>query len=246
MILPEYEEPLEIDMKATLVKNSTLTTLISMFILCSTAAFAQDAEPIDEIISRGSIQQDPAMSAWHAGDFETAEIEFKRNAFCALRVERNFRSGVEGARDSTVRADVGVDFDTGSAGAGGLGGAPVSSNTPPPTPSGNVESLSLRNAESETKRTCEDRGFQLYMMGMSQLKLGKREEAKKSLQRAAAMRKNLYDAHFRLSLIEYQDGNIEKAQSHLKKIRKLQKKCKNCDAKDEIKAQLTYLKKLLS
>jgi len=50
---------------------------------------------VDEIVSRGTIQTDPAMSAWNAGDYATAEIEFKQNAFCALRVERNFQAGIE-------------------------------------------------------------------------------------------------------------------------------------------------------
>jgi len=232
-------------MEMTIMKNTTFIIVLSICALSITPVWAQDAEQVDEIISRGTIQQDPAMSAWNAGDYATAEVEFKRNAFCALRVERNFRSGVEAARDSTVRADVGVDFDTGSAGSGGPGGATVVRNTPPPTPSGNIESSSLRNSDSATKRTCEDRGFQLYMMGMSQLKLGKKIEAKKSLQRAVAMRKNLYDAHFRLGLLEYQDGDIEKANKHFKKLRKLEAKCKRCDAKNEIKAQIKYLKNLL-
>jgi len=46
-------------------------------------------------------------------------------------------------------------------------------------------------------------------------------EAKKSLSRAANMRKNLYDAHFRLGLMEYQDGNLKEAQKQLKKLKKL-------------------------
>lgn len=230
--------------KAIKMKRKALT-LLSMGLIFAGASAAQDAEPVDEVISQGSIQTDPAMSAWNSGDFATAEVEFKRNAFCALRVERNFRSGVEGARDSTVRADVGVDFDQAAAGAGGQGGAPIGRTAPPPTPSANIESSNFRNKDSETKRTCEDRGFQLYMMGMSQLKLGKTAEAKESLIRAAAMRKNLYDAHFRLSLMEYQDGNIEKAHKQFKKLRKLESKCKGCDAKDEIKAQIKYLKGLL-
>jgi len=156
-------------------------TLLSLGLISAIPTWAQDADPVDEIISKGTIQQDPAMSAWNAGDYATAEVEFKRNAFCALRVERNFRAGVEGARDSTVRADVGTDFDQVGAGAGGPGGGPVGRTAPPPTPNANIESSSLRNKDSATKRTCEDRGFQLYMMGMSQLKLGKRAEAKQSL-----------------------------------------------------------------
>jgi len=198
---------------------------------------------VDEIVSRGTIQTDPAMSAWNAGDYATAEIEFKQNAFCALRVERNFQAGIENAQRSAERANVDVSANLSST-QGGQGNT-FSAPTSAPTTSTNAEARSRKNAESATKRTCADRGFQIYMMGMSQLKLGKREEAKKSLYRAAAMRKNLTDAHFRLSLLAYQDGEIDEANKQFKKLRKLQPKCKGCAGEKEIQAQIDYLKNLL-
>jgi TolA-binding protein len=84
------------------------------------------------------------------------------------------------------------------------------------------------------------------MMGMSQLKLGKRDEAKATLLRSTGLRKNLYDAHFRLSLLEYQDNNIKEANKHFKKLRKIGSKCKKCEAKKEIAAQIKYLENLLA
>lgn len=224
------------------MKHQTLS-LILLGLMISTAATAQDAEPVDEIIARGSIQTDPAMSAFRAGDFETAEIEFDKNAFCALRAERNFTSGVERARDSSIRSNVAADAAGSSQVSGGPGGVVVVDATPAPTAQFNASTF--KNKESETRRTCEDRGFQLYMRGLSQLKLGKRAEAKESLSRAANMRKNLYDAHFRLSLLEYQDGNLEKANKQFKKLQKLQSRYRKGDSHKEIKAQINYLKSLL-
>jgi hypothetical protein len=220
--------------------------LILIFSLTSfLPAKSEDIGSIEEIITTGTIQTDPAMSAWRAGDFATAEIEFKQNAFCALRVERNFISGLEGARDSTIRSDVGTDIDLPAQPSGGLGGAVVAPTTQPVIPKVQLNSSDFRNKDNEGTRTCEDRGFQIYMMGMSQLKLGKRDEAKATLLRSTGLRKNLYDAHFRLSLMEYQDNNLKKANEHYKKLKKLGSKCKKCVAKKEIVAQIKYLENLL-
>jgi len=225
------------------LKSISLIAFLSLGFLSITPAWAQDADPIDEIISRGTIQQDPAMSAWNAGDYETAEIEFGKNVLCALRAERNFTSALEAARDSSATANIAAGAIVAPQVTGGQGG--VSVIEAPPAPKAQINSLNFRKNQSATKRTCEDRGFQLYMKGMSQLKLGKRDEAKKTLKRAAKMRQNLFDAHFRLSLMEYQDGNIEAANKHFKKLRKLEPKCKACGARDEIIEQIKYLKNLL-
>ena len=228
------------------MRNRILITLLSMTALSVTSSWAQEAEPVDEIVSHGSIQKDPAMSAWNAGDYETAEIEFGKNAFCALRSERNFLSAVESARESSINANVasGIGATVGST-AGIPSGSGSSGSQPQPTSSTRLNSNNFKNKNSNLKRTCEDRGFQIYMMGMSQLKLGKRDEAKKTLIRAAKMRKTLYDAHFRISLLEYQDGNIEQANKHFKKLRKLESKYKKGENHKEIKAQIKYLKNLL-
>ena len=220
-------------------------SFVSITVLLSSSSFAQDSEIEDEVIARGSIQTDPAMSAFRAGDYATAEIEFERNAFCALRATRNFRSGVEAAQDSTVRSDVGTDIDTPSGAAGGPGGVTLGPTPSTPTPVARLNSSDFEKNETPEKRTCEDRGFQIYMMGMSQLKLGKRAEAKEAFSRAVNMRKTLYDAHFRLGLLEYQDGNIDKANKQFKLLRKLESRCKGCDAKDEIRAQIQFMEKLL-
>jgi len=72
--------------------------LLILSALISAPALAKDtpssSETIDEIIVTGTLQRDTAMAAYLAGDYVTAEIEFERNAFCALRATRNFRAGV--------------------------------------------------------------------------------------------------------------------------------------------------------
>ena len=232
-----------------MIQNFALVTLSFCTMFLAAPVWAQDtdsdkAKSVDEIIARGTIQTDPAMSAWHAGDYATAEIEFDKNAFCALRAERLFFAGVESARDSSITANIAADSVGPSLGAGGQGGVaapPNNSSTLAPQ----FNSSPFGNNESATKRTCEDRGFQLYMRGLSQLKLGKMAEAKKSLSRAANMRKNLYDAHFRLGLMEYQDGNLKEAQKQLKKLKKLKTKYSEGEASKEINAQISYLTKLV-
>lgn len=209
------------------------------------AAQTQAAEPEDEVIATGSIRRDPAMSAFLAGDYATAEVEFERNAFCALRAERNFRSGVESARDSTIRSESFDVADTAPQPTGGQGGATVQIQ-PTAAPTVSVNSSNFGKNESTTKRTCEDRGFQYYMAGLSQIKLGKFEDAKASLYRATALRKSIHDAHFRLALLEHQDGNTQKARTQYKRLKRLQAKCRKCEFKDAIDQQITYLDKALN
>jgi hypothetical protein len=46
--------------------------------------------------------------------------------------------------------------------------------------------------------------------------------------------------------LEYQDNNIKEANKHFKKLRKIGSKCKKCEAKKEITAQIKYLENLLA
>jgi len=231
-----------------MIYKFTFGVLSGFLLLFTMPASAQNAESqneqdVDEIIARGTLQTDPAMSAWNAGDYARAEIEFDKNAFCALRAERLIFSGIESARNNSITANITADTVGPSPGSGGQGGIAATPNAAASAPQFNTSPF--RNNESATKRTCEDRGFQLYMRGLSQLKLGKRDEAKKSLSRAVKMRKNLFDAHFRLSLLEYQDGNLNGAKKQFKKLRRLQPKYSRSRAEKEIQAQILYLKALL-
>lgn len=206
----------------------------------------QNADVPDEVIATARKQTDPAMSAFLSGDYETAEIEFDKNAFCALRVERNFRSGVESARDESIRSTLAGNSNTQAQPTGGPGAGGGAGVASAPT---NVIVNGINSSDFQTsnkRRTCEDRGFQIYMKGLSQLELGKMAEAKKTLAQATQVHRHLYDAHFKLSLLEYQDGNLEDAKKELKKLKKIAQRCKRCVAKPEIEGQVQYLDKLLN
>lgn len=205
----------------------------------------QLTEVPDEIIVTSRKQSDPAMTAFLSGDYETAEIEFDKNAFCALRVERNFRSGVESARNDSIRADLAGNINAPQQPTGGQGGAggAISLAAPAAVQVTGINSSDLN--KNSARRTCENRGFQVYMKGLSQLELGKTAEAKKTLSQATKIHRTLYDAHFKLSLLEYQEGNLEEARKELKKLKKISAKCKRCVAKPEIEGQVKYLDALL-
>ncbi len=205
----------------------------------------QSANVPDEVIATARKQSDPAMAAFLSGDYETAEIEFDRNAFCALRVERNFRSGVESARDDSIRSTLAGNINTPAQPTGNQGGGGGATTAAPPSVQINGFNSSDFQKSSKT-RTCRDRGFQVYMKGLSQLELGKTAEAKKTLSQATKIHRTLYDAHFKLSLLEYQEGNLEGAQKEFKKLRKIAAKCRKCDAKPEIEGQVQYLDILLN
>jgi len=234
------------------MKLRTLFALSAALTFCLSApasaqSNAQDNEPEDEVIATGTLQRDPAMSAFMAGDFVTAEIEFKRNAFCALRAERGFSSGVEAARESNLRTELTAGGNSAPQPVDGQGGAGAGAGITAPTaaPSAGLNFTDRQKDEDAQRRTCDERGFQLYMTGLSQLKLGKNKEAKESLTRAVVLRKSIYDAHFRLGLLEFQDGNVKKAKQQYVKLRKLESKCKRCEYRADITEQADYLEKLL-
>ncbi len=229
-------------------KNWMILVSLSFFFASPSFAQSNDStsnEPIDEVIAEGTIRTDPAMSAYLSGDYATAEVEFERNAFCALRATRNFRSGIESARDSTIRADVGVDANVAAQPSGGLGGGAVAPSAPTSAPTARLNTNDFKKNGATAKRTCEDRGFQLYMAGLSQVKLGKLDEAKESFEKSIRLRKNIYDAYFRLALLEYQEGDTKKAKKQFRRLLKLESDCKRCEFKEEITQQVQYLKNIL-
>ena len=227
-------------------KNVAL--IIIAFVSAAIPVWAQDAPPSgpdDEVIAYGTVQRDEAMAAYLSGDFATAEVEFDRNAFCALRATRNFRAGIDAARDSSIRADSAIDANAPPQPTGGQGGVTIAAPAPSVAPSFNINSSDFQKDGSLAARTCTDRGFQLYMRGLSQLKLGKLGDAKDSFTRAVALRKTIHDAYFRLALLEYQEGDMKKAKSHFKQLKKLGAKCRKCESKQDIQSQVDYLKNLL-
>ena len=200
---------------------------------------APQEEPVDEIIVRGG-RINPAMEAFRAGDYARAEIEFERNAMCALRVERNRLAAIDQIQSNqTTQA-----LQSGASSNGGSSAGAAQAAPPPPQNSG-FQAPATRAAEAEDEvdpGTCTNRGFQVYMAGLSQLQLGRTDEAKRSFERATTYNKNLYDGHYRLGLIALLEENPKGARRQLKTLRRLAKRCRrDCDAREEILARIDDL-----
>jgi tetratricopeptide (TPR) repeat protein len=86
----------------------------------------------------------------------------------------------------------------------------------------------------------------LYFAGLSQIQLGKTNEALRNFERATAASKILYDAHYKIGLIKLLQGDTRTAESELKKIEGILKRCRNCEAKQEIADRVDHLTKALS
>ncbi len=206
-------------------------------------ALAQDSsssEPEDVVIATGRVQgTDPAMSAFINGDYETAEIEFKKNYSRLIRQE-NFK---EQALLQTQNNAVTQQIIDGLPTSGSQGGQLTNSPTPNGFDVRGLNQRAKREKDSETRIGSGDNlGYQLYMTGMSQLQLKKYAEAKTSFKRAIRRTKSLHDARLRLGLLEMREGNIEGAQAQYDKLLKAQKSCKQrCDRVEAIELGVTVL-----
>ena len=191
------------------------------------------------------VQNDAAMAAFRAGDFETAEVEFLDNAMCALRRERNLVNSVENAQINSLRAEsfgqaVGVDSGASSRGANAGAGQQT------PTGIAAIDGVATRNLPNTYDRTCDARGRQLYFAGLSQIQLGKTNEALRNFERATAASRILYDAHYKIALIKLLNGDSKTARGELRKIEGILKRCRNCEAKQEIVERVDHLQKALN
>ncbi|MEL7032391.1 MAG: hypothetical protein AAGL97_02260 [Pseudomonadota bacterium] len=205
-----------------------------------------DERVLDTVEVQG-VQDDAAMAAFRAGDYETAEVEFLDNAMCALRRERQLTNSVESAQINSIRAETftnaaGVDSGASSQGANAGAGQQT------PTGVAAVDGIAARNIQNTYDRTCEMRGRQLYFAGLSQIQLGKTNEALRSFERATASSKILYDAHYKIGLIKLLTGDSKSAESELKKIEGILNRCRNCDdeTKQEIVDRRDHLSKAIS
>lgn len=161
------------------------------------------------------------MAAFQAGQYDVAEAAFLENAKCALRHERSLTATVDTAR--FVNRQASID--------------PTASNAAFQTPT---------NLPQRAERTCAQRGFQIYMAGLSQIQLGRPNAAKKSFKKATALSKNLYDAHYKLGLMALLDGDQKTARRQLTKIDKILTRCHACPAQQEISDRQVHLQKALN
>ncbi len=230
---------------------STIAIAAAMSLAVPIAA-AQDEAPESESEDRVldtvevvGVQNDAAMAAFRAGDFETAEIEFLDNAMCALRRERNVRASVDSAQINSQRAEVftnsaGVDSGASSQGANAGAGQTT------PTGVAATDGVAARNLRNTYDRTCDAKARQLYFAGLSQIQLGKTNEALRSFEKATASSRILYDAHYKIGLIKLLTGDTRTAESELQKMEGILKRCRDCEAKQEIVDRIDHLSKAIN
>jgi hypothetical protein len=201
----------------------------------------QEASDKIERIEVTAVYGDAALQAFNSGNFELAEVEFKKNAKCALRAERNKKAGINGLINSQIDQNM-LANQTAS-----------NSSQYSQSSSGDISTASISQSARTNedpndllrKRTCNNRGFQLYMTGMSQIQLGRAEEAEKNFNTAVVLNKNLYDAHHRLALMKLLREDVDGAEDELSSIRNMLKRCYDCDARDKILARVDFLEKAL-
>lgn len=202
----------------------------------------KDDQEIEKIIVRGN-NFDNAMSAFQAGDFELAEIEFKKNAKCALRIERNRQALIGGLQNSSIDNSLQNNASRQS-GAQSQGNTSGRSSTPTSGMGG--KAANQREITTIPSRTCSDRGYQLYMVGLSQIQLGREKDAEKNFKTASFLNKNIYDAHYRVALMQLLRSDNEGAESRLSDIQDVLERCRDCEARDEILVRVDFLEKALS
>ena len=174
----------------------------------------------DEIIVEGQRRgADAAMDAWLKGDYVTAEIEFEKN-FSRLKVgERLRRTNVEQNASDAIQGQI---FDGANTGSGSSeGGAAAGDNDTTFGAATLYTNQRFRPGDDDPNviSSGNDLGGQLYMAGLSEVKLGKYAEAKKSFERALFYNEYLFDARLRLGLLAVQDGDMKEAQKQLRKLR---------------------------
>lgn len=226
------------------------TSILTIALALNAQASAQDsiaAQPpestpiIDEVISEGQRNgsNHPGMNAFFDGDFVTAEISFERE-FSKLK------------RGITARENAAFEAANGQIRSENLAGAteatPTSANS---TANLNTNSSSQSNSSytpsatgglknkkkagrgifTDGKVNDDDFSFSKYMAGLSELQLGKFDEAKKSFKTALFYDSKNYDARLRLGLLHLRSREYEKAATQLEKIDKIRQSCvkTSCD-----------------
>jgi len=215
------------------------------FFAVSTPVSAQNnnaATVIDEIIVTGKIKAgDDAMAAFFSGDYATAEIEFEKNLRTLIRIENLNTNAFLQTQNDQINATI----RNGPPQAGAQGG--IQQNISP-------TALNLSSLGQFNKRDAEDvitsgadKGFQLYMMGLSQIQLEKFDDAKVSFTRALRLNKSLHDARARLGLIYLSERSFEASRKQLLKLDKARKRCgESCRNKEKIEAATLILARELA
>lgn len=231
-------------------KKSAIQFAGWMVLLIGNFSLAQESDTASNEINEDEIERiivssqglNPAMEAFNSGNYELAEIKFMENEKCAHRKERNRQAFLEGVRESQISQEVsGGGVNTGSS-MTDSNASRVEGNTPFSSSSKRAS----RQGLSKEDIRCSNRSFQFYMAGMSQLQLGRTEDAENSFERAVALNQNEYDAHYRLALMKLLRDDSASAKEHMESIQDMLRRCYKCDVRDEILTRIAYLEKALN
>jgi len=200
-----------------------------------------DVPEDDGIVSYGIINLDEhdGLKAFFDGDFEQAEIEFENEYKSLKRYERGRESAVQDAALATERTRM-MAADRVIAGASSQDFTTVQPSVADSS-SSSPNIIKKRGGGNtlltDGKVTYEDFGFTRYMSALSEIKLGKFEEARDSLKTSLHYDETNFDARMRLGLLDIMDRDFEAAAKHLKKIDKQRRRCErqSCDDLDELR-----------
>ncbi len=179
------------------------------------------------------------MALFAAGEYEAADVEFRR---IAKRVKWGQESLETSARFARLSPE------------GSLGGSvddPVVARIRNDQSSAFVDAYQANGQRGERVRKLDQRdiGFAKYMAGLSQIQLGQYDKARQTLYSSVRYEKSIDDAYFRIGLLELYAGNTKKVEKQIKELEKRVERCTpNCIdlAGNDVDANLELLKKGLA
>ena len=236
--------------------------LSALLVVCFSAAavntaYSQDSKSTinsaeDEIIVFGKRRTagNRGMAAFNAGDYKTAEIEFDKHYTSLRRADRALQNAAIDGAASALTTQIAQGLPQASA-------TGLSAPSPSPTVSVNAKPFangaslqanpSLTNLVNNGKVTYKNFAFAKYMSGLTQIQLGKLDEAKLSFRESVDHYGKNYDARLRLGLLELRDGDYDSARKQLLKLDKLRKDCRSkCKDYEGIRSATLSLAKALS
>lgn len=229
---------------------------LSLVLMVATPVNAQvskDAEPntpaatsteynyVDEIIAIGqkAPSNHPGMRAFFDGDFVKAEISFEREFLKLKRDITTRENAAFQATNSRIRTE---NLSNTTSATSSSANTSSNVNSSSSSQANSAINLNLRNnlkdkgkpsrgIFTDGKVNDDDFSFSKYMAGLSQLQLGKFDEAEKSFKTSLFFDSKNYDARLRLGLLHLRNRDYEKAAKQLEKIDKIRGKCvkKKCD-----------------
>lgn len=247
-------------MTTTFPKLAFAVSFIACVISSDSTAYAQttDDEPADGMIQESETIVDEVivdgkrtgsshkgLDAFYRGDYVTAEIEFEREF-------KSLRRGRSALDNAAFSADIAADNaaaigQVGAASPGGSNNGNASGgfgNTSNGLSSSASLSTTFLNRRSENrtvlddgKITFDDFAMTRYMAGLSEIKLGKYDEALTSMKSSLTYDKGNYDARMRLGMLYLMQRDYDRAADQLETLDKMRRRCDKiaCDEQQAIR-----------